>query len=131
MKKHHIILLLFVILPLSIKSQQPRSEILKYNTHIQLKNSGIVYLDSVTIQINNRMGDNDAGDVINFQKGEKALFGNIWIEDLNGNLICKVNKKEIQERSYISGISLYEDQRELFFMVKHHQYPYLLKYTKL
>lgn len=131
MKTHHILFLLFVLFPSVLKAQQPRSEILKNATYIQLKNNSVVYMDTVVIRINNRMGDYDAGDVINFQKGEKVFFGTISIEDENGNLIRKVNKKEIQERSYISGISLYEDRKELFFTVKHHKYPYLLKYTKL
>ena len=73
-------------------------------------NNHLIQLDTLVVQINSRMGDHDAQDQILHQKGEKVSFGDIWIEDTKGNKIRKLSKKEIYDRSYISGFSLYEDR---------------------
>lgn len=130
MKKIYWILLFYVLYSNCVISQQYRSDILKNTTYVRMNNNNLIYLDTTVIRINERMGDHDASDQIYYQKGEKASFGTIFIEDIEGNLIRKLKKNEIKERSSISDFSLYEDRIEQFFKAKHHQYPYILRYSK-
>lgn len=111
-------------------SQQHRSHIVKKTTHVQLSDNGLIRVDSIVIQVNERMGDHDAQDYIIYQKGERASFGDIWIEDMFGNKIRKLKKDEIKERHYINGFSLFEDRLMKYFEAKHNTYPYRLVYTK-
>lgn len=54
------------------------------------------------------------------------------VYDSNGNRIRRLKKSEIIDRSYVSGISMFEDTRIKAFEVHHPTYPYtvVLEYEK-
>lgn len=75
------------------------------------------------------MADNDATFAIVYQKGDKVSFGEIRLEDVDGALIRKLKKNEIEERDYIDGDSLYRDLRIKSITMRHNVYPYRLIYS--
>ncbi len=128
---HYITLLIGLLLPiLSLSANDANdSEILRRSSYYLIKDNKLILTDSVTLQINNREGDNQALITIPYSKSDKITIGDAWIEDTSGNIIRKLKNKEITDRSYISDISLYEDDFVKEFSLNHNQYPYIIKYS--
>lgn len=128
---HYITLLAgFLLSILSLNAEDTHDcEILYRSSHYLIKDNKLTLTDSISLQINNRDGENQATISIPYSKGDKISIGEAWIEDMQGNIIRKLRNKEILDRSYISNISLYEDDFVKEFSLKHNQYPYIIKYS--
>lgn len=124
-----IFLSVFSICIFQANAQPYDSEIIQETTYIALSDNKTVYTDTVVLQINNRTGSRDANIAILYQKGDKLSIGDIRIEDTHGNLIRKLSKKEIQERSAMDYSSLYTDYFVKYFEAKHNTYPYRITYS--
>lgn len=127
--KTRILLLILLFIPYLAISQTPSSEIVKHISFIQLRGDKLILEDSVILQINERIGDRDAEINIVYSKGDKLSIGDAWIEDMSGNVIRKLKSKDIKDHSYISDISLYEDDYIKSFELKHNIYPYKVVYS--
>lgn len=124
-----IFCLTLLLTPYIAICQTSRSEIIKHVSYIQLKENNLIREDTVVLQINERMGDHDAEINIIYSKGDKISIGDGWIEDMSGNIIRKLKNKDIKDQSYISDMSLYEDNYIKSFELKHNVYPYRIVYS--
>lgn len=123
----HIAVLLVIFQSLICFPQPSSSEVINRTSHFMLNSNGMVQADTVMIQINDRHADTEI--LIPYSKGDKVNVDNVWIEYPAGNIIRKLKKNEIKDRSFISSISLYEDDFVKYFDLKHDQYPYRIYYT--
>lgn len=121
-------LFLFVFLNSSF-AQKYRSEIIESKIYYQLRGDKIVESGSRIIQINTRMGDNDANAHIYYSKGDKVKIKDAWIQDISGNVIRKLKKNEIVDISAVNSSSLYTDRYLKTFELTHNQRPYQLVYN--
>ena len=124
----HIAFIFVIFYSLSCFSQSsPSTEVIKRTSHFILHNDGMVQIDTTLIQINDRNADTEI--LIPYSKGDKIKIDDAWIEDQDGNIIRSLQKSEIKERSYISSISLYEDDFVKYFDLKYDKFPYRIYYV--
>jgi len=127
--KHIFIYLHILAFSFPCFGQKPRSEVMSRITVIEIKGDKLERTDSITLKINERMGDDDADIGLIYSKGDKLTIQDSWIEDMNGNTIRGLKKNEIKDRSYITDYTLYQDDFVKSFSLKHNVYPYIIKYS--
>lgn len=100
------------------------AEILVENINYKVKSNKLYCKIYEDIKINNRTGEKYGALFIPFSKGDKVSLDYIQIEDMEGNIIRKIKNKEIKDRSYISQISLYEDDFVKECEISNNTFPY-------
>lgn len=120
---------IFMQLPSLLFAQLSDNVILAYDTNCTVEKGKKTIEKRFHIQVNNEQGDWITDIKIPFQKGNKVTSLEAEIRDNSGKLIRKLRKNEVTERSYISDISLYEDDYVKTFSLKHNQYPYHIFYS--
>lgn len=126
---HKVLLLLFIIAFQHTYAQDSRSEILYQISHREIKGNKLFCTDSISIQINTRMGEHDAKISIPYTKGDKLTIEDVFILDMDNNIVRKLKKNEFTDQSAISDYSLYEDSFVKYFEPKHSSYPYRISYS--
>ncbi len=109
--------------------QQYDAEVIRFSKQCEVIKNTLIQTDSVTLQINNKVGDKYSEIEIPYSRMDKLSNVEAWIEDMNGRKIRILKKDEITERSDISDMSLYEDDYVKSFQLRHNQYPYKVRYT--
>lgn len=104
-------------------SQKHNAELLSYNTSIEVGSSYLSVSKSLTIQINNMVGDEYAIFSIPYSNDIKIGQLKAWIEDGSGNVIRQLKKSDIIDRNEFSD-DLYVDRFIKIFQMKHNSYPY-------
>ncbi len=113
-----------------IFSQIDNAIVTKYNTkYIISENNTLTKYVEVSIQINNKTGENLTKISIPFTKESPILELKAQINDIFGKKIRKLKNKDIETKSNISDISLYEDNYVKTFTLKHNVYPYIITYS--
>ncbi len=127
-KKLYFLILILLSIANAIYSAD--SEVVKYASLRKIDGDNLVRIDSFEIQINNRKGEAIAGNIrINYTKKEKINLGDVWLQDMKGNIIRKLGKSEIKDHHAISNYSLYEDDFVKEMEIRHNAYPYKICYS--
>lgn len=124
-----ISLLLLFISQNEIISQKFDAEVVKYTTLCEVIEDKFVQIDTVAIQINNRVGDKYTEIEIPYSKLVKVSNIDAWMENNEGTKIRALKKSDIIEKSVVSNISLYEDDFKKCFQLRYNLYPYKIIYT--
>jgi len=119
----------FSILHFCICAQDFNAELISYETTIHLDDEKLISNTCVQVQINNRAGEKYAKVSIPYSKLKKISKIEASIKDHRGKLVRNLKRKDISDRSYISDMSLYEDDFLKEFTLKHNSYPYTITYS--
>lgn len=120
---------IILVLIQEVSAQNFDAEVVKYSTLCVVEKDKLTQTDSITIQINNRVGDGYTEISIPYSKTEKVSDIDAWIENMEGTKVRVLKKGDIIDKSAISDISLYEDNYNKCFQLKHNLYPYKVNYT--
>jgi hypothetical protein len=90
-------------------AQNYDAELINRNTIIDISDGKLVQLEFVEIRINNRNGDKYAEISIPFNKLKKVSDIEASIIDNKGQVVRKLKKSDIIERSANSDISFFDD----------------------
>lgn len=80
------------------------------------------------VTILNEYGNWNAVEYVGYDKLSKILSFEGSLFDANGELVRKLKKSEIYDRSYVSGFSLYEDSRIQIADLQYSKYPYTVEF---
>ncbi len=128
MIKTSLIVYLFFLAVLAF-SQNYDAELINHKTNTYLKNGKLCSTKIFEIKINNRAGEKYTKITIPHSKMKKVSKIVAYIKNKNQNIIKKLKKSEIKNRSDISNISFYEDNFVYEFTLKHNIYPYYIYYS--
>ena len=92
-------LILLLVLIHEVASQKFDAEIIKYTTLCEVVKDKLTQTDSVTIQINNRVGDEYTEISIPYSKTEKVSNIAAWIENMDGTKVRDLKRGEITDGS--------------------------------
>lgn len=71
----NVLVIIAFFLPILVSAQAFRSETIKYTSVNKINGDKLQRIDSVVLQINERMGDHDAEILIPYSKGDKVESG--------------------------------------------------------
>ena len=108
-------------------SQYPAT-LINYHTEISLKKGKLKKKVTKLLQINHTNADDYTDTGIYFSKGDDLKIHTVRIEDIDGNVLRELKKKEIKTQSSVMQGALYTDDFVKYFQPKWHQYPYRIYY---
>ncbi len=128
MKKNIILTLSFVQL---IFTALPLvAQVLKYDTEITIGTKGQKITEKIIrATIHNRQQLDFADIEIIHQPTDKLHVNYARILDMEGNVLRKIKKKDIDSRSYYESSSLYSDYLLSSFKLYWNQFPYQIEYS--
>lgn len=109
--------------------QKYDAEVLNYSSIYKVSNNNLSKIDSITIQVNNRNGEEYATFIIPYSNQEQVSNINAWIEGMDGKKIRSLKSDDIIDRSDADISMLYSDNFIKGFYLKHNVYPYKVKCT--
>ncbi len=120
---------LLIFFSLVCFAQSYNAELITQRTNIRISNGKLVKELFYELQINNRAGDRYSEISIPFSSISMVSKIEAYVKGRNGNIVKKLRKKDIVEKSSISDISFYEDEFVKEFTLKHNVYPYTIIYS--
>jgi len=124
-----IFVAVFLFIVKTVYSQKTNSEIIKYEKNYTVSAYNILTEEvSIIIRINNRAGEDLTEISIPYTDNTPVTNLNARLQTPSGDIIRKLKKKEITDKSDISDGSLYEDNYVKTFTLKHNTYPYDIVY---
>ncbi len=124
-----ILIIGFLFSQLVCLAQDYSAELILQETSITIDKNKLTKDVYFEIRINNRAGEKQTKIAIPFSKLDKLSNIEAYIKDANGQIINKLKKSGITERSSISSFSFYEDSFVKEFTLKHNVYPYTIVYS--
>lgn len=105
------------------------AELILRKTEIRVDRGRLAQTDTFLIQINNRNGEKYTQISISYSAREKPSQIRGRIEDLEGRVIRELKNQDIVRVNISSESSLYSDDFEATFTLKHNVYPYRIRYS--
>jgi len=118
-----------MLVHLVVLCQNPNAELIVSKTDVCVKDGKLVKDYLFEIKINNRAGETYTKISLPYSKLCRIGKIEATIKDSRGQIVKKISKKDIVERSYISDYSFYEDDFLKEFSLKHNSYPYSILYS--
>ena len=91
---------------------------------VTIKNKTLYTRTELLIQINSKEGEHAAEFTLYYSPGRKLSKLSAWVQDTTGQVIRKLERKQIKDRSAFLYGTFYSDYMVRSFEMKHNQYPY-------
>ncbi|MDD4602212.1 MAG: DUF3857 domain-containing protein [Bacteroidales bacterium] len=117
-------LLIPIILPFLAYADKDPCDIISYETIVAVKGKSIITTFRIILQINSREGEEAAAFSFPFSRSDKITSLTGWVQDVNGKIIRRLEKNDIQERSRFTENSFYSDQKVKSFSLTYPEYPH-------
>jgi len=127
MPKHLFLFFITLFLNFYCLALSQHALVKKYDTHISLNNKKIIVNTEVEILINSPKGTNYAE--VDIYSEDKLKDIQASLEDVLGNQIRKLKKKDLKYSNAFSYSSFHTDGIYTSFSLIHNQYPHILKYS--
>lgn len=127
MKVRNYLIIAILCFSNGLQSQYPAT-LVDYQTEISLKKGKLKKKVTKLLQINHSDADDYTNTSIYFSKGDDLKVHTVRIEDVEGNVLRELKKKEIYTQSSVMQGALYTDDFVKYFQPKWHQYPYRIYY---
>jgi len=121
-----IVLILFPVISLA---QTYSVELIEQRKDIVVNRNRLTKEVYYEIKINSRAGERFTKVRIPYSEMNNVSNIDAYIKDANDKVVKKLRRREIEDKSLISDISLYEDHFVKEFTLKHNSYPYTLVYS--
>ncbi len=110
-------------------AQDYDAELTFHKTNISVKQNRMYKTSTFEIKIYNRAGEKFTEVSIPYSEMDKVSKIEASIRDRNGNIVKKLKRNDISDRSAFSNGSFYQDYYLYEFTLKHNSYPYTLVYS--
>lgn len=114
---------------ISLFAQKYDAELLFQETGILVKNGKLYTKHYYEVRIHNRAGEKYTDIEIPYSKIIKVSNIEALIKNRHGDIVKRIKKSDISDRSAISDYSFYEDNFVKEFTLKHNEYPYDICYS--
>ncbi len=105
------------------------AEVLLFERDISISRGRLIKNSRYEILINNRDGEKHTNVSIPFSSLKSVQNINAYIKDNEGEVVRRLRRGEITERSAISSVSFYDDNYVKEFSLRHNSYPYTIVYS--
>lgn len=119
----------FLFFSITSFTQDYDAELISQETTIEVNKRKLTKNLYYEIKINNRAGEKYTKIAIPYSKLIRLSKIKAYIKDSKGDIIKRLKKRDIVEKSSISDFSLYEDDFIKEFKLKHNTYPYTIVYS--
>lgn len=110
----------------TISGQNIDAFVNSYESRYIVSDNSLTKKVSISITIFNQNGEDLTHFYIPYSKNNSLNYLKASIEDINGNEIRELSKKEIETYSTSSEISFFEDEYTKYFELRHNKYPYVV-----
>lgn len=105
------------------------AEVLLFERDISVNRGRLIKSSRYEILINNRSGERYTDVSIPFSSLKSVQNINAYIKDNEGEVVRRLRRGDITERSAISSVSFYDDNYVKEFSLRHNSYPYTIVYS--
>jgi hypothetical protein len=126
--RFYILLILLSGFPFSTKCQTG-SRVLEYSTNIRVINGSLEKTNYVLIEVDDKKSDWMSDIKIPFKKKNKLNILEACVIKPGGEIVRRLDKKDIITKNDISDGSFYDDHLIKEFRLRGNEYPYIIKYS--
>ncbi|MBN2639143.1 MAG: DUF3857 domain-containing protein [Bacteroidales bacterium] len=130
--RYFLLLVILFLQLFAISQEKYDAEVLQThsNTIVDKKSHNLTVNYLVKILINNRDGEDYAHVVIPFyMEDEKPKNIEAVVTDVNGNILQKLKKKDINSIENTSDEAFHDDTKKVYFFMGQNKFPYILTYS--
>ena len=120
----YLLFILFSLLSLASSGKNHDYVVISKNEDVSVRNQKLFTRTELLLQINSREGEKAGEFMLYYSQIEKLSKLKAWIQDTTGQVIRKLENKQIKDQSAFFYGTFYSDYKVRIFELKHNKFPY-------